>query len=65
MDSLGLSEYVDWVEHEHSKNRKQNRPDDPWYKKRIGWISRLRTIGEDAKKVSREAAKTDILLRID
>lgn len=66
-DTMGLSGYIDWVEQRHSKNRRQNRLDDEWYKKRISWISRLRTMKEEAEKESEGAAIPDtpvLLIRV-
>ena len=54
MNTIELSGYADWVEYEHSKNQKEKKPDDKWYEKRIGWISRLRTIEEEAQRRSEE-----------
>ena len=53
-NTIGLSGYVDFVEYEHSRNQNRKRPDDKWYEKRIGWISRLRTIEEEAQRRSEE-----------
>jgi hypothetical protein len=53
-DTVEIVEYAGWVEHEHSKNQTQSRPDDEWYKKRIGWISTIRSMNETMGNASRE-----------
>ena len=53
-DTVEMVEYVSWVEHEHSKQQTQNRSDDGWYKKRIGWISTIRSMNETMVSANRE-----------
>ncbi|RDL36101.1 uncharacterized protein BP5553_06713 [Venustampulla echinocandica] len=58
VDTIGLDGYIDWVEYQHSKNRKRNKADDEWYKKRLSWVSRLRNM-EEAEIASQQAAILD------
>lgn len=49
-DTVGVDEYSSWVEYIHAKHQNQNEPDDEWYKKRIGWISSIRSMYEQAAR---------------
>ena len=53
-DTVGLREYADWVEYEHSKRAKENKPDHEWYNKRVAWISRIQSMNEETEETGEE-----------
>jgi hypothetical protein len=49
VDTVGVSAYAGWVEYEHSRRKRENRFDDGWYEKRIGWISTVMSMQDKAE----------------
>ncbi|KAH8753749.1 ankyrin repeat-containing domain protein [Hyaloscypha sp. PMI_1271] len=60
-DTVEVIEYSTWVEHEHSKHQRQNRPDTKWYEKRIEWIATIQNMNKRIRTASREANLVEVL----
>lgn len=59
VDTVGLEKYTDWVEYEHAKNKRENKPDSEWYDKRIGWISTIQSMFEQEDETGEETEESD------
>jgi hypothetical protein len=60
-DTVEVIEYAAWVEHEHSKHQRQNRPDTEWYEKRMGWIATIQCMNKSIGTASGEANLVEVL----
>ena len=52
--TIGLKDYIIWVEDAHARNQSSGKLDDKWYKKRKGWILRLKE-GKESKGRSNDS----------